>query len=137
MRKIVFILSASFLLASCQDEVTGTNPDLIPRATLEQVLYDMQLADVYSLSVRKDTTEHYGIKNQDSLSRYYNEILKHHQLTYERFKQTMDWYREHPPELDTVYTNVLNRMSAAEEKYKYTNAAEIAKPEPVKNPAAE
>lgn len=77
------------------------------------------MADVYSQSVRKDTTESYGIKNQDSLSRYYNEIFAHYNVTYEQFNTTMQWYKEHPMSLDSVYNNVLTRISAEEEKLKY------------------
>jgi uncharacterized membrane-anchored protein YhcB (DUF1043 family) len=87
----------------------------IPADKLEKILYDMQLADVYSQSVRKDTTENYGQKNKDSLARYYNEIFAHYNVTSEQFQKTMNWYKEHPPKLDSVYNNVLNRMSTDEE----------------------
>jgi hypothetical protein len=108
------------LLSSCN----GSNDvpegmDIIPARKLELILYDMQLADVYSLSVRADTTKNYGVKNQDSLSRYYNEILAHHGAGYDQFKKTIDWYKEHPAAFDSVYQNVLNKFSAEEEKLKY------------------
>lgn len=75
----------------------------------------MQLADVYSQSVRRDTTDTYGQKNQDSLARYYNEIFAHHNITLEQFRKTMDWYKEHPPQLDTIYGKVLDRLSKDDE----------------------
>ncbi len=118
LRYFTIILCAIALLSSCEveDAVPVTN---IPSKTFEKILYDMQMADVYSQSVRKDTTESYGVKNQDSLSRYYNEIFAHYNVTYEQFNTTMQWHKEHPMSLDSIYNNVLTRVSAEEEKYKY------------------
>ena len=117
-RYFTIIFCAAALLTSCdlEDTPPATN---IPARTVEKILYDMQLADVYSQSVRKDTTESYGIKNQDSLARYYNEIFTHYNVTYEQFNTTIQWYKEHPMNLDTIYNNVLTRISAEEEKLKY------------------
>ena len=117
-RYFTIILFVAALLTSCELEDTppATN---IPAKTVEKILYDMQMADVYSQSVRKDTSESYGIKNQDSLARYYNEIFTHYNVTYEQFNTTMQWYKEHPMNLDTIYNNVLTRISAEEERYKY------------------
>lgn len=130
---ILFLLS--FVLSACGEKkvaVEKAATDLIPAAKMEKILYDMQLADVYSLSVRGDTTEHFGQKNQDSLSRYYNEIFAHHGVKYDGFMKTMQWYKEHPAQLDTIYNNILNRMSAEEERYKvlHPQPAPPAQPAP-------
>lgn len=122
LRYFTIIFCAIALFSSCEveDTIPATN---IQAKTFENILYDMQMADVYSQSVRKDTTENYGQKNQDSLSRYYNEIFKHYNVTYDQFNTTMQWYKEHPMNLDTIYNNVLTRVSADEEKYKYLQPA--------------
>jgi hypothetical protein len=116
LRYISSLLLAVLLFASCNEgnnskETAGN----IPAAKMEKILYDMQLADVYSQSVRDDSSHNYGQKNKDSLARYYNEIFAHHGVTVEQFQKTMEWYKEHPPELDTVYNNVLTRMSTDDE----------------------
>lgn len=122
LRYFTLVLCAIALFSSCELE-DAAPPTNIPAKTMEKILYDMQMADVYSQSVRKDTTQSYGIKNQDSLARYYNEIFAHHSVTYEQFNNTMQWYKEHPMNLDTIYNNVLTRISADEERYKYEQPA--------------
>lgn len=111
------LLLLSLLFAACKNNSTATDIEgRIPAKTLEKILYDMQIADVYSLSVRADSTKSFGQKNPDSLARYYKEIFAHNGVTYDQFRKTIDWYKEHPPEFDTVYQNVLNRISAEEER---------------------
>lgn len=112
LRYLSSLLLAIAMFASCNETVVEQPPSgSIAAKTFEKILYDMQLADVYSQSVRKDTTQTYGQKNKDSLARYYNEIFAHYNVTLEQFQKTMEWYKEHPPQLDTIYNNVLNRMS--------------------------
>jgi hypothetical protein len=123
MRSLKILLASMMLLVACNSESGKTaDPDAngrIPQKTLENILYDMQLADVYSLSVRADSTQNFGQKNQDSLARYYNEIFAHYGVKYEQFSKTIEWYKEHPAQFDTVYQNVLNKMSAQDERNKY------------------
>ena len=121
MRYLKLLLFSAFLLAACKrsaEEVADAG-GRIPAKTLEKILYDMQLADVYSLSVRADSTKNFGQKNSDSRARYYNEIFAHHGVTFNQFKTTVEWYKEHPAQFDTLYQKVLNRMSTEEEKLKY------------------
>ena len=126
-------------MSSCGEKQTAAQKavvDIIPADKMEKILYDMQLADVYSLSVRGDTTEQFGQKNQDSLARYYNEIFAHHGVKYDGFMKTMQWYKEHPAQLDTIYNNVLTRISAEEERYKVMNPPPAPPaPPPVINPS--
>jgi ParB-like chromosome segregation protein Spo0J len=123
MRQLKILAISLLLLAACKEasNVVADSEGRIPAKKLEQILHDIQLADVYSLSVREDTLHQFGQKNPDSLARYYQEIFQHHGVTYDQFDKTIAWYKEHPANFDTVYQNVLNKFS--EEEAKLSNPA--------------
>ena len=110
-------LLALLLASACTQQNAGFAPGHIPPQKMEQILYDMQVADVYSSSVIKDSVHRFGEKNPDSLAKYYKGIFKHHGTTYEEFNKSIAWYKENPVELDSVYTRVLNKVSAEGVKY--------------------
>jgi len=83
---------------------------------MEKVLLDVQLAEVYSTMASKDSTQLQGLKNNDSLAVYYKEIFTHHHIDANQFMTSLDWYRAHPEELDSVYRAVLNRLEVAGRK---------------------
>jgi hypothetical protein len=115
--KYLLLLHAVLLITACKQNNTALTSGHLPPKKMEQILYDMQLADVYSSSVVVDSVHRFGNRNMDSLAIYYNEILKHHGTTYEAFNESIAWYKENPVELDSVYTRVLNKISIEGTKY--------------------
>ena len=114
MKYCMPVLVAFLLAVSCKQDKGGAvaTADHLPPKTMEKVLYDIQLADVYSSSVVVDSVHRFGDKNIDSLAKYYNEVFKHHHITYEQFNNSIGWYKENPAQLDSIYTAVLNKFSA-------------------------
>jgi hypothetical protein len=86
----------------------------ISREKMEHVLLDVQLAEVYSTMAAKDSTESQGLKNDDSLAVYYKEIFDHHQVTAQQFMHSLDWYRAHPDELDSIFAHSLRTLDKME-----------------------
>lgn len=105
LMKILPLVGLSILLFSCKETVV-TPADLIPRDKMEKVLLDVNIAEVYSGTV-KDTLRRPGTKNPDSLARYYKEIFKHYKITPEQFSNSLTWYKSHPEDLDSVYSNMI------------------------------
>ena len=48
-----------------------------------------------------------GAKNLDSLSAYYKDIFAHYHVTQAQFTESMDWYKNHPDDLDTMYNEMI------------------------------
>ena len=84
---------------------------------MEEVLLDIHLAEAYSTFVPKDTAVRVTEKNMDSLAVYYSRIFDSHNITREQFVSSMKWYKEHPQELDSVYTRMIPHISEMEGKY--------------------
>lgn len=96
------------LLCACNNPQGAS----IPAGKMAKILYDVHLAEVYSANLKNDSTnkQHTG-KNMDSLANYYNSIFAHYKITKEQFTQSIDWYKEHTEELDTIYTNMITELS--------------------------
>ena len=73
---------------------------------MQKVLLDVNLAEAYSLTI-KDSLHRRGSKNLDSLAVFYKDIFAHYHITKEQFTVSLDWYKNHPEELDTIYNNML------------------------------
>lgn len=102
-----------FAFVSCQ-EVTTSH---LPAQKMEEILLDIHLAEAYSTMVPKDSTVRITDKNLDSLSVYYKEVFDSHNITRQQFLSSMKWYKEHPVELDSIYTRMIPRISEMEGKY--------------------
>jgi len=89
----------------------------LPAATMEQVLLDMQLAEVYSAMAHPDSIT-VNVKDMDSLACFYTEILGHYGITQEAFVSSMKWYETHPEELDRIYTRISERLTVMSGKEK-------------------
>jgi hypothetical protein len=102
MRKcIALAVFAVILASSCQEE----KPQLPPEK-LAPVLAELHLADVYSGMLQKPGEPSHG-KNLDSLATWTRAILASHHISRDELTQSMDWYRDRPAELDSLYAKVL------------------------------
>ena len=97
---LFIIIAASLLVHSCSP-VSGGGYHL-PVKTMQKVLLDINIAEAYSL-LEKDSLHRIGNKNIDSLSQYYNDIFAHYHITHAQFDQSLDWYKNNPDELDSIY----------------------------------
>lgn len=109
IRVALLVVLLGLSASSCSNEEFTP----IPREDMLSILSDIHLAEVYSTMVRDSLNQSVN-KNMDSLSSYYKTILAHHNISYADLKKNMDWYSTHPADLDTVYINMLDEMSAME-----------------------
>ena len=78
----------------------------LPPEELAPILADLHLADAYSGIIR-DTLRPAVGKNYDSLAVWTRSILGRYHVTQQEFSQSMDWYRDRPLELDSLYAQVI------------------------------
>jgi len=89
------------LLSACSKEAPHMSP-----SRMAPILADLHLADAYSILVR-DSLHPNAEKNYDSLAGWTAQIFKKHSVSLQEFNKSMDWYRNHPVELDSLYASVI------------------------------
>lgn len=115
-RFAAILLSCCLLTASCSRK-TGDEAHLSAQ-TMQNILTDIHMAEVYSSMVGQDSLHPITEKNPDSLAHYYREIFAHHKVTPEEFKQSMNWYKLHPEQLDSIYARIIPGMNELEAVYR-------------------
>ncbi|MBS1614796.1 MAG: DUF4296 domain-containing protein [Bacteroidetes bacterium] len=96
---IVFCLIILFLSAtSCTQKQAHLPPE-----KMAPIMAELQLADVYSGMLHKPGQPNRG-KDMDSLAAWTKAILDRHQVSREEFSSSLDWYRDRPVQLDSLYT---------------------------------
>lgn len=120
MKKLIVLFSSVLLLVSCKEKNDGEH---FSREKMSSILLDIHYAEVYSTMVN-DSLHQIKNKNKDSLVIYYADILKHHNVTPEAFKQSMSWYEMHPGELEWVYIDMLNAVTQKESQLQGDNKKE-------------
>jgi len=115
MRKTRSSLLAALMLlaASCGRQQEN---HLSPRK-MQEVLLDINLAEGYSMTLHPDSTKRNVERNLDSLAVFYKSVLKHHGISQQDFEQSLDWYKHHPEELDSIYAAIIPEMSKLEATY--------------------
>lgn len=111
MRSIIITL----LIVCCTTACNNDEPPLPPEK-LQAILLDLHFAEGYSMMVT-DSTHFLREKNKDSLAVFYNDVLKHHNVPKDKFLETMEWYKRHPEELDSVYARMLPELGKLESLY--------------------
>jgi hypothetical protein len=107
MRRSLLVFGILCLLSACKKEEAHLSPDrMIP------ILTDLHLADAYSNMVR-DTLHPNGEKNYDSLAVWTNQIFAKHHITAKDFNKSLDWYRDRPVELDSLFAGVIPQLENA------------------------
>jgi len=122
---VLFILfTASLILSSCNTKPKFIGNHLSPRV-MQNLLVDINLAEAYSTYV-KDSLHPAGAKNIDSLSVYYKDVFTHYNITKEQFTESLNWYKNNPADLDTLYSKMV--LTIAKMQGKPASAA-IKKPD--------
>lgn len=93
---------------SCSDKKESPP---VPLGKMQQILLELQYAEVYATGLYPDSLKKKFDKNLDSLAVFYQSIFKHHQLSEAEFKTAMEWYKAHPVQLDSLYARVLSNVN--------------------------
>jgi hypothetical protein len=93
-------------LSSCKQ---GQETPLVSEEKMEKILVDIHLAETYSQGLGDSVTNKFE-KNLDSLTGFYTSILKHYNLSFKEFNEALEWYKERPVTLDSLYGKVLTQL---------------------------
>ncbi|MES2689101.1 MAG: DUF4296 domain-containing protein [Bacteroidota bacterium] len=109
MQKYLFVSICILFFACSVPEYNTVPPDVIPKEKMVGILYDMHLAEgVIAIYPSK------GDSNARRALGYYEIIYKKHSTTKEEFKKSYDFYIAHPVLMDSVYTNMIEKLNEKE-----------------------
>jgi hypothetical protein len=115
-KTIVLLLGiAFFCFQACKNNIATYH---LNQFQMQHLLLDIQAAEAYCTIVTADSIKKGNPKNIDSLAQYYTDIFAHYHINKEQFNQNLDWYKQHPGDLDSVYNNLLTELSRLEGIYK-------------------
>ena len=106
-----FILLLSFMFCSCKERKVEVPPGILSKDKMIDVLVDVHLAEAAPMNHGITTKELNGI-----MVGKYDDVMKKHTITFEQFKKSFDYYLQHPDQLDEIYQEVVNRLTALEGK---------------------
>lgn len=110
MQKYLFASICLLLFFACAVPDKNAIPDgVLKPEQMEAVLYDMHLAEGVVATV-----PHGADSNTRRALGYYQLIYKKHQVSEEQFKNSYQFYVQHPVLLDSVYGRVIEHLSVQE-----------------------
>jgi len=110
MKKRSRLLSVFFVLLLVLAACKHVNNEHLPPKTMKKILIDMHLAEAYSI-MAKDSLHRAGVKNYDSLAVWYKDIFAHYKITQQQFTESLNWYKGHPAEIDSIYADMLSTVT--------------------------
>jgi hypothetical protein len=106
---LVLVVLASYCLSACNNEPSTSNnkTNVIDKDTMIQIFADMHLADaaVQGLKINSDSSKHlYQL--------YYSQIFNRYKINNAQFKNSVQYYTQHPDEMDAMYIKVIEELGA-------------------------
>lgn len=92
------------------DQIAADRPsDVLHPDTMGQILIDIHFAEaaIKRKQLKGDTAIF-------TAQKYYNEIYSIHQVTEEKFRKSMEFYRNHPKIFEKIYKDILEKISQKE-----------------------
>lgn len=111
MRRYLLTTALACLLFAACAEKPQTH---LPAEQMQRILFDIHLAESFSMRLHEDSSKRSTARNLDSLAVFYRSVFKRHQVTPDQFEQSLKWYLAHPQELDTIYARMIPEMSKLE-----------------------
>jgi len=108
----ICIIHLLLFAASCKQ---AKEKPPVDERKMTQILLDIHLAESYSQGLG-DSMKNKFEKNYDTLPSFYTSILKHHSVSFEDFNEAMEWYKQRPVDIDTLYSKVINELNELKAK---------------------
>jgi hypothetical protein len=104
--KVNFLILLCLLFA-CVEPKENIHQDILSENEFAVVLKDIHLAEAnFELQKNKGLE-----KAKNELSNSYTSIYKKHNVSEEKFKETLNFYAQNPEKLEQIYTNVLEQLT--------------------------
>lgn len=105
MKRFFWILLVSIFLIACGDKVPA---GIFSEQKMENLLYDIHLADGYLSSYPVDSLEKQKVN-------FYKSVYNKYETDSAEFRRNMEYYAAHPQQLENIYANISKRYQRAEQ----------------------
>ena len=103
MLRFLFFL---FLICSCGKSINTTNKEIIKSEKFTKIIVDVHLIEAKFETIKfKDELMAQAILQND-----YDSIFNLHEITYEDFKKSLEYYSLKDKQLELIYTNALEEI---------------------------
>tara|TARA_X000000368_G_scaffold285172_1_gene226448 strand:+ start:23 stop:355 length:333 start_codon:yes stop_codon:yes gene_type:complete len=103
MLRFLFFL---FLICSCGKSINTTNKEIIKSEKFTKIIVDVHLIEAKFETIKfKDE-----LIAQTILQNDYDSIFNLHEITYEDFKKSLEYYSLKDKQLELIYTNALEEI---------------------------
>tara|TARA_B100000482_G_scaffold171193_1_gene137914 strand:+ start:45 stop:377 length:333 start_codon:yes stop_codon:yes gene_type:complete len=103
MLRFLFFL---FLICSCGKSINTTNKEIIKSEKFTKIIVDVHLIEAKFETIKfKDELIAQAILQND-----YDSIFNLHEITYEDFKKSLEYYSLKDKQLELIYTNSLEEI---------------------------
>ena len=109
--QLLFAIAFILTLSSCSRKPDVLPPGILPRDKMTDVLVDIHLAESGPQSSGITSMQLSQI-----MAGKYDEVMKTHHIRYTQFRTSFEYYLEHPTDLDEIYQEVVNRLTAMDGK---------------------
>lgn len=107
-------LSILLLLFACAPKKPIAPDNLLNQTQMSDIITEMHLADAIASGSKSGNVDSVNMEAV-SLNAY---ILEKHQLTREQFMESFDFYRQNPVLMDSMYAEVITKLSSKEMEYR-------------------
>lgn len=107
----VYFLAIFFALFSCKEKTEKLPPGILSKDKMIAILTDVHIAEASPYGYALGTQQVNGI-----MANRYDDIMTKYGITYGEFKNSFDYYLAHPQEMDEIYQEIINKLSALEGK---------------------
>jgi len=103
MLRFLFFL---FLICSCGKSINTTDKEIIKSEKFTKIIVDVHLIEAKFETIKfKDELMAQAILQND-----YDSIFNFHEITYEDFKKSLEYYSLKDKQLELIYTNALEEI---------------------------
>ena len=108
-RKLIsslFSFSILTLLISCNGKTNSVPHRIISKDKMVDVLVDIHLAEA--------AADNHGFTKAEinlMMASKYDSIFQKHEITFDQFKTSYDYYLNHPDEFSDIYSEVVNKLT--------------------------
>lgn len=112
MQKYLY-LSIILLLFACAPEKPKAPSNALTQQQMSDILADMHLAD----AIASGKIGNVDSSNQVAIN-YREVIYRKYHTTHEQFSESFNFYKNHPVLMDSIYTEVITKLSNKETEYR-------------------
>ena len=95
------------ILLSCGNQQKETPQDILSENSFINLL-----KDIHSAEAKFELHKTKGMDNaKNELAHNYNAIYETYEITVDDFDKTLDYYAQHPEQLEKIYTRVLEQLT--------------------------